>query len=186
MFCLLRPRGRSRPSSFTFSQWNLAGTSILVPNDHVHTLLGWTRCTVQSDHGDPYTFSSFTHFSTKMCSVSGVPFGWHEAAPCAPAVWSCSRSYQPNAPLDVQKNCWKKNRNTYFMVILYHREGDLTVLICMDSLDSMLNWRFPRRTRVSILMISVGPSLAFFLNSWRICSLTCSLPRAESLFRKLL
>ena len=56
MFCLLRPRGQSRPSSFTFSQLNLAGTSILVPNDHVHTLLGWIRCTVQSDHGDPYAF----------------------------------------------------------------------------------------------------------------------------------
>ena len=58
----------------------------------------------------PYTVTMVTHthfeectkfgiFFTKMCSVSGVPFGWQEAAPCAPAVRSCSRSYQPNAPL---------------------------------------------------------------------------------------
>ena len=46
--------------------------------------------------------TKFHTFSTKMCSVSGVPFGWHEAAPCAPAVRSCSRSYQPNAPLVLQ------------------------------------------------------------------------------------
>ena len=44
--------------------------------------------------------TKFGTFSTKMCSVSGVAFGWHEAAPCAPAVRSCSRSYQPNAPLE--------------------------------------------------------------------------------------
>ena len=81
MFCLLRPRGRSRLSSFTFSQWNLAGTSILVPNDHVHTLLGWTRRTVHSDHGDPYTFSRMhqvwhTFHKNVLCFWSTVWLAW--------------------------------------------------------------------------------------------------------------
>ena len=44
-----------------------------------------------------HIFSQKCDFFTKMCSVSGVPFGWHEAVPCAPAVRFCSRSYQPNA-----------------------------------------------------------------------------------------
>ena len=44
--------------------------------------------------------TKFGTFFTKMCSVSGVPFGWHDAAPCAPAVRSCSRSYQPNTPFN--------------------------------------------------------------------------------------
>ena len=48
-----------------------------------------------------HTLKNATKFGTlfaKVCSVSRVPFGWHEAAPCAPAVRSCSRSYPPTHP----------------------------------------------------------------------------------------
>ena len=42
--------------------------------------------------------TTFGTLFAKVCSVSGVQFGWHEAAPCALAVRSCSRSYQQNTP----------------------------------------------------------------------------------------